>query len=106
MVATARTESSTDMTSRYRKPPEKRQPTSHRLPTSLVRKVSIIRDLWKARAEAEGLSEDDFEDINDTHVVSQLLSEAADAELAEFGGLPADEKALATMIAKIKAGKK
>jgi hypothetical protein len=94
------------MTSRYRLPPGPKKPTSHRLPVSVIRKIEMIRELWKARAEADGESPEYVDDINDTHVVSTLLDIATDAELAEFGGMPKDESALKAMVAGLKKAAK
>lgn len=90
------------MSSRYRRPPEPKKPTSHRLPVSVIRKTEVVRKLWRARAEVEGALADEVEDINDTHVVATLLAEALDAELAEFGGMPKDDQALKEVVARIK----
>lgn len=91
--------------SRYKRPPEKKFPTSHRLPGSVIRKVEMIREIWKARAEADGEAADVIDDINDTHVVSTLLAEATDAELGELGGVPRDDKALQEILERIKKKK-
>lgn len=90
------------MSSKFAEPPEKRVPTSHRLPVSTVRKIEVVRELWRAVAEANGKDQVAVEDINDTHVVSLLLASALDAELAEFGGLPVDDRALEQMKERIR----
>lgn len=106
-MAFAARKQSTDMSSRYVRPPEKREPFSARLPVSTIKKLEVIVELWQARAVSEGMDEAEAKDtINPTHVASVLLAESADLELAEFGGLPADEKALASITDRIKKSPK
>lgn len=102
----ASSQAESDSMTRYKRPAEKREPTSHRLPISTIRKIEMVRKLWQAKAEAEASPNEELDEINDTHVVSTLLAEALDLELQEFGGMPKDAAALEEMVERIKKKKR
>lgn len=92
-----------DMPSRYKPPPnERRIPTNFRLPVSLRKKLETVVEFWRARADAEGEAPEAIDAIDMTYVVSTVLGDAMDAELAEFGGMPKDDDALREVVDRIK----
>lgn len=96
------TESEPEMASSYRSP-DPRKTLSARVPSSVHEKLAAILRLWKLRAETEGK---DSEDIDLTAVVSALLADKTDEELAQWGGLPKTEASWAEVEKAVRAAAK
>ena len=83
-----------------------KQTLSVRLPSSLLRRIGIIRDAWKVLARANGVDEGLIDGIDQTYVVTRLLTGRTDEELDQWGGCPETPAQVAAMHAAITAAAK
>ncbi len=89
------------MSLEYKKAPERKTPVSMRMPVSIVEKLDLLVELWKAQAVA---SEDDPTNVDRTHVCVEILRDAVDGAFDVFGGYPKDEAAKDKMLKAITEG--